>query len=69
MLHGERNIKIISKNTIMKNFWKSLMIVLVSVFALASCEDVPAPYPNPDNGENGGGNTNEEVAPSGEGTF
>ena len=53
----------------MKNFWKSLMIVLVSVFALASCEDVPAPYPNPDNGENGGGNTNEEVAPAGEGTL
>ena len=53
----------------MKKFWKSMMIVLVSVFALASCEDVPAPYPNPDQGENNGGNTNEEVAPEGDGTL
>ena len=45
----------------MKNFWKSLMIVLVSVFALASCEDVPAPYPNPDNGNAGGDTPGEEA--------
>lgn len=36
----------------MKKFWKSLMFALVGVFALSSCEDVPAPYPIP-NAEGG----------------
>lgn len=31
----------------MKKFWKSLMFAAIGVFALSSCEDVPAPYPNP----------------------
>ena len=39
----------------MKKFWKTLMFALVGVFALSSCEDVPAPYPIPNGG--GGNNT------------
>ena len=31
----------------MKNYWKSLTLVLVGVFALSSCDDVPTPYPVP----------------------
>ena len=39
----------------MQKFWKTLMFALVGVFALSSCEDVPAPYPIPNGG--GGNNT------------
>ncbi len=31
----------------MKKFWKSLMFAALGVFALSSCEDVPAPYDIP----------------------
>lgn len=30
-----------------KKFWKSLMFATLGIFALTSCEDVPAPYPTP----------------------
>ena len=38
----------------MKNFLKSMMFALLGIFALASCEDVPAPYPIPSAGGNDG---------------
>ena len=38
----------------MKKFWKTLMVATLGVFALSSCEDVPAPYDIP--GANNGGN-------------
>lgn len=43
----------------MKKFWKSLAFALVGVFALSSCEDVPAPYPNPNN--NGGNDATTDL--------
>ena len=36
----------------MKKFWKSMMFAALGVFALSSCEDVPAPYDIP--GQSGG---------------
>ena len=50
----------------MKKFWKSLMFAAVGVFALSSCEDVPAPYDIPGTG---GGETPVVVEPTGEGTL
>ena len=50
----------------MKKFWKSLMFAAVGVFALSSCEDVPAPYDIPGAG---GGETPVVVEPTGEGTL
>ena len=35
----------------MKKFWKSLMFAALGVFALSSCEDVPAPYDVPGQGD------------------
>ena len=49
----------------MKKFWKSLMFALAGVFALSSCEDVPAPYPIP-NGEKQQSTTIETI---GDGSF
>ena len=49
----------------MKKFWKSMMFALLGVFALSSCEDVPAPYTIPSTGN--GGNTELEL--TGDGTF
>lgn len=37
----------------MKKFWKTLMVAALGVFALSSCEDVPAPYAIPGQGGNG----------------
>ena len=52
----------------MKKTFRLLMLALLSTFALASCEDVPMPYPNPD--VNGGGDEpTEEILPEGDGTF
>ncbi|MCQ2197132.1 MAG: carbohydrate binding domain-containing protein [Bacteroidaceae bacterium] len=51
----------------MKKTFKLLMLALVGMFALASCEDVPAPYPNP-NGETND-KTDEIIAPVGDGTL
>ena len=51
----------------MKKFWKSLMFAALGVFALSSCEDVPAPYDIP-----GAGSENTpvvEVEPEGNGTL
>ena len=51
----------------MKKFWKSLMFAALGVFALSSCEDVPAPYDIP-----GAGSENtptEVVEPEGDGTL
>lgn len=51
----------------MKKFWKPLMFALLGVFALSSCEDVPAPYDIPQAGD-----TDTEkpaVEPSGQGTL
>ncbi len=50
----------------MKKFWKSLMFAALGVFALSSCEDVPAPYDIPGAG---GGETPVVVEPTGEGTL
>lgn len=54
----------------MKKIFKLLMLALVSSFALASCEDVPEPYPNPNGGnDQGSGVENTEVEPQGTGTL
>ncbi len=53
----------------MKKTFKLLMLALLSTFALASCEDVPMPYPNPNVTDNGEDNPTEEIAPEGEGTL
>ena len=49
----------------MKKFWKSLMFAALGVFALSSCEDVPAPYAIP------GTETTPKVViePEGDGTI
>lgn len=52
----------------MKKFWKTLMFALVGVFALSSCEDVPAPYPIPD-AEGGEDTPIVNVDPTGDGTL
>ncbi len=44
------------------------MLALLSTFALASCEDVPMPYPNPDV-DGGSDEITEEILPEGDGTF
>lgn len=44
----------------MKKIFKSLVFAVLGVFALASCEDVPAPYPVPDRPS--GGETAETLA-------
>ena len=49
----------------MKNYWKSLTLVLVGVFALSSCDDVPTPYPVP---IHEGDATPIVIEPEGEGT-
>ena len=49
----------------MKNYWKSLTLVLVGVFALSSCDDVPTPYPVP---IHEGDATPTVFEPEGEGT-
>ncbi len=49
----------------MKNYWKSLTLVLVGVFALSSCDDVPTPYPVP---IHEGDATPTVIEPEGEGT-
>ena len=41
----------------MKKFWKPLLFAAIGVFALSSCEDVPAPYEIP----GGGGATPEPI--------
>ena len=51
----------------MKKFWKTLMFAALGVFALSSCEDVPAPYDIP--GTGGGGETPAVVEPTGDGTL
>ncbi len=51
----------------MKKTFKLLMLALVGMFALASCEDVPAPYPNPNGGTTD--NTDETITPVGDGTL
>lgn len=49
----------------MKKIFKSLMFLAIGAFALASCEDVPAPYIVPEEG----GETEEEIQPVGTGTL
>lgn len=49
----------------MKKYFYSLLTMLTAVFALSSCEDVPAPYDIPEAG--GSGNTG--IAPAGTGTL
>ena len=51
----------------MKKIFKLLMLAIATSFALASCEDVPMPYPTPDGtgSEDTPGNT---IAPAGDGT-
>lgn len=41
----------------MKNIWKSLICAAFGVFALTSCEDVPAPYPIPNSNGGSGSST------------
>ncbi len=50
----------------MKKLFYSLLTMLTAIFALSSCEDVPAPYDIP---QAGGGNTATEIAPAGDGTL
>lgn len=52
----------------MKKIFKLMLLAVLGIFALASCEDVPMPYPNPNGGEQGG-NTDVEIAPEGDGTL
>lgn len=52
----------------MKKTFRLLMLALLSTFALASCEDVPMPYPNPDV-DGGSDEITEEILPEGDGTF
>lgn len=49
----------------MKKYFYSLLTMLTAVFALSSCEDVPAPYDIPEAG--GSGNTG--ITPAGTGTL
>lgn len=49
----------------MKKYFKTLLIAAMGIFAFSSCEDVPAPYDIPGNG-NGGG---EETATSKENPY
>lgn len=42
----------------MKKIWKALVFVTLGVFTFSSCEDVPAPYPIPDNNQ---GNTSDNT--------
>ena len=53
----------------MKKIFRLFTLAVAGLFALSSCEDVPAPYPTPnpeivDNGEE----DNTEIAPEGDGT-
>ena len=53
----------------MKKIFKTLVFATLGIMALASCEDVPAPYKLPsNNGNNGGGNENPETI-IGDGTY
>lgn len=54
--------------SIMKKTFKTLVFVIVGLLALASCEDVPAPYSVPDKNSNTGGKAGGTVEPQGEGT-
>lgn len=49
----------------MKKYFYSLLTMLTAVFALSSCEDVPAPYDIPE----AGGDTTTGIAPAGTGTL
>ncbi len=55
--------------SIMKKTFKTLVFAMVGLLALASCEDVPAPYSVPDKNSNTGGNAGGIVEPQGEGTI
>ena len=52
----------------MKKTFKTLLFAIVGLLALASCEDVPAPYSVPDKNSNTGGKAGGTVEPQGEGT-
>ena len=52
----------------MKKTFKTLVFAIVGLLALASCEDVPAPYSVPDKNSNTGGKAGGTVEPQGEGT-
>ena len=54
--------------SIMKKTFKTLVFAIVGLLALASCEDVPAPYSVPDKNSNTGGKAGGTVEPQGEGT-
>ena len=50
----------------MKKYFKTLLIAAMGIFALSSCEDVPAPYDVPGSGDGGSGL--EQPDPAGTGT-
>jgi hypothetical protein len=50
----------------MKKTFKSILLVLLGVFAFTCCEDVPAPYEIPDKKEK---KTDQEILPTGDGTL
>ena len=54
--------------SIMKKTFKTLVFAIVGLLALASCEDVPAPYSVPDKNSHTGGKAGGTVEPQGEGT-
>lgn len=55
--------------SIMKKTFKTLVFAIAGLLALASCEDVPAPYSVPDKNSNTGGNAGGTVEPQGDGTM
>lgn len=50
----------------MKKYFKTLLIAAMGIFALSSCEDVPAPYDVPGSGD--GGSVIEQPDPAGTGS-
>ena len=50
----------------MKKTFKSILLVLLGVFAFTCCEDVPAPYEIPDKKEK---KSDQEILPTGDGTL
>ena len=52
----------------MKKTFKTLVFAIVGLLALASCEDVPAPFVMPDKDSNSGSSSTGTIEPKGDGT-
>ena len=53
----------------MKKTFKTLVFAMMGLLALASCEDVPAPFVMPDKDGNSGSGTGSTIMPEGDGTL